>query len=245
LISERTPQPIVVLISGRGSNMRTLVEHSRADARAYQVVRVLSDKPAAAGLALARDLRVPAAAVPASGGATGNPSDRAGYDRRLAAAIDECAPALIVLAGFMRILSPEFVNRYAGRIVNIHPSLLPKYPGLHTHRAVLAAGDPVHGATVHFVTAELDGGPPIIQAVVPVRPDDDEATLAARVQAQEHHIYPLAVDWYCEGRLRCRNGHAWLDGEALSLPVQYDGDDPRGGGQPGRASPGGAPARNR
>ena len=214
--NERTPQPVVVLISGRGSNMRALVEHSRADARAYEVVRVLSDKPAAAGLALARDLGVAAAAVPAS----------AEYDRGLAAAIDECVPALIVLAGFMRILSPEFVNRYAGRIMNIHPSLLPKYPGLHTHRAVLAAGDPIHGATVHFVTAELDGGPPIIQAKVQVRPDDDEATLAARVQAEEHRIYPLAVGWYCEGRLRCREGRAWLDGEALDVPVQYDGGAP-------------------
>jgi phosphoribosylglycinamide formyltransferase-1 len=224
LSNERTPRPIVVLISGRGSNMRALVEHSRADARAYEVVRVLSDRPAAAGLALARDLGIAAAAVPAS----------AEYDSMLATAIDECAPALIVLAGFMRILSPEFVNRYAGRILNIHPSLLPKYPGLHTHRAVLAAGDPVHGATVHFVTAELDGGPPIIQAVVQVRPDDDEVTLAARVQAEEHHIYPLAVDWYCEGRLRCREGRAWLDGEALGVPVQYDGGDPRGGHPPRR-----------
>jgi phosphoribosylglycinamide formyltransferase 1 len=224
LSSERTPQPIVVLISGRGSNMRALVEHSRADARAYEVVRVLSDKPAAAGLALARDLGVAAAAVPAS----------AEYDRRLAAAIDECAPALIVLAGFMRILSPEFVDRYAGRIMNIHPSLLPKFPGLHTHRAVLAAGDPVHGATVHFVTAELDGGPAIIQAKVQVRHDDDEATLAARVQAEEHHIYPLAVGWYCEGRLHCREGRAWLDGEALGVPVQYDGGGPRGGHPPRR-----------
>jgi phosphoribosylglycinamide formyltransferase-1 len=232
LSSERTPQPVVVLISGRGSNMRALVERSRAQTSAYEVVRVLSDKPAAAGLALARDLGVAAAAVPA--GADGNPSGRAEYDRKLAAAIDECAPALIVLAGFMRILSPEFVNRYAGRILNIHPSLLPKYPGLHTHRAVLAAGDPVHGATVHFVTAELDGGPPIVQAMVPVRPDDDETTLAARVQAEEHRIYPLAVGWYCEGRLRCREGRAWLDGEPLVVPVQYGGGDlpggaPRGG----------------
>jgi phosphoribosylglycinamide formyltransferase-1 len=245
LSNERTPQPIVVLISGRGSNMRALVEHSRADGRAYEVVRVLSDKPAAAGLALARDLGVAAAAVPASGDAAGNPSGRADYDRRLAAAIDECAPALIVLAGFMRILSPEFVNRYAGRVLNIHPSLLPKYPGLHTHRAVLAAGDTVHGATVHFVTEELDGGPPIIQAMVQVRPGDDEATLAARVQAEEHHIYPLAVGWYCEGRLRCREGRAWLDGEALGVPVQYGGGDARGGDQPGRASPGGAPPPSR
>jgi phosphoribosylglycinamide formyltransferase 1 len=226
LSTERTPQPVVVLISGRGGNMRALVEHSRATASAYEVVRVLSDKPAAAGLALARDLGVAAAAVPASAGTTGNPSGRAAYDRSLAAAVDECAPALIVLAGFMRILSPEFVNRYAGRILNIHPSLLPKYPGLHTHRKVLAAGDAVHGATVHFVTEELDGGPPIIQAIVKVRPDDEEATLAARVQAEEHHIYPLAVAWYCEGRLRCREGRAWLDGEPLVKPVQYDGGEP-------------------
>jgi phosphoribosylglycinamide formyltransferase-1 len=245
LSTERAPQPIVVLISGRGSNMRALVEHSRAEARAYEVVRVLSDKPAAAGLVLARDLGVAAAAVPACGDAAGNPPGRAEYDRRLAAAIDECAPALIVLAGFMRILSPEFVNRYAGRIMNIHPSLLPKYPGLHTHRAVLAAGDPIHGATVHFVTTELDGGPPIIQAKVQVRPDDDEAILAARVQAEEHRIYPLAVGWYCEGRLRCREGRAWLDGEALGVPVQYERGDRRGADQPDRASPGGAPARNR
>jgi phosphoribosylglycinamide formyltransferase-1 len=239
LSNQHTPQPVVVLISGRGSNMRALVEHSRAQPAAYEVVRVLSDNPAAGGLALARDLGIAAAAVPASGAAVGNPSGRKEYDRRLAAAIDECAPALIVLAGFMRILSPEFVNRYEGRILNIHPSLLPQYPGLHTHRAVLTAGDPVHGATVHFVTAELDGGPPIIQAMVPVRPDDDETALAARVQAEEHRIYPLAVGWYCEGRLRCRDGRAWLDGKALDVPVQYRGGDLPGGvprgGEPGAA----------
>jgi phosphoribosylglycinamide formyltransferase-1 len=126
----------------------------------------------------------------------------------------------------MRILSAEFVDRYAGRILNIHPSLLPKYPGLHTHRKVIAAHDPVHGATVHFVTAELDGGPRIIQARVKVNPDDDEATLAARVQTQEHRIYPVAVRWYCEGRLRCREGRAWLDGAALAEPVLYHDGDP-------------------
>jgi phosphoribosylglycinamide formyltransferase-1 len=225
--------------------MRALVEHSRALPSSYVVVRVLSDRPAAAGLVLARELGVAAAAVPVSDGA-GNQSGRAEFDRRLAAAIDECDPALIVLAGFMRILSPEFVNRYAGRILNIHPSLLPKYPGLHTHRAVLAAGDPVHGATVHFVTAELDGGPPIIQAMVAVRPDDDETTLAARVQAEEHRIYPLAVGWYCEGRLLCREGRAWLDGKALGVPVQYDGGgEAAGGARPGGAPRGGAPRGSR
>jgi phosphoribosylglycinamide formyltransferase-1 len=201
--------------------MKALVEHSRAQARPYRVTRVISDQPAAAGLAIARDLGVPTRCIPAD-----KTLDRTAYDRTLAQAIDACEPALVVLAGFMRILSDEFVGRYAGRILNIHPSLLPKYPGLHTHRRVLAAHDPVHGATVHFVTAELDGGPPIIQARVPVRPDDDEATLAARVQDQEHRIYPLAIDWFCAGRLHCRNGRAWLDGAALAEPVQYDGGDP-------------------
>jgi phosphoribosylglycinamide formyltransferase-1 len=204
--------------------MRALIERSREPPQAYEVVLVLSDQPAAFGLTVARDLGVEARTVPA-----GKPADRVAYGRALAAVIDQCAPSLIVLAGFMRILSAEFVDRYAGRILNIHPSLLPKYPGLHTHRKVIAAHDPVHGATVHFVTAELDGGPPIIQARVKVYPNDDEATLAARVQTQEHRIYPVAVRWYCEGRLRCREGRAWLDGTALAEPVLYpDGDPVRG-----------------
>lgn len=222
--SETAPQPVVVLISGRGSNMQALVERSREPAQPYRVALVLSDKPEAAGLSIARNLGVASRALPARDAA-----DRVAYDRALAAAIDECAPSLIVLAGFMRILSAEFVARYAGRILNIHPSLLPKYPGLHTHRRVLAAHDPVHGATVHFVTAELDGGPPIIQAQVKVHPDDDEAALAARVQRQEHKIYPLAVSWYCQGRLRCRDGRAWLDGAALAAPVLYDDGHPARG----------------
>ncbi len=210
-----TPKPVVILISGRGSNMRALIERSRAPAAPYRVALVLSDRAAAAGLGLAHDLGVPARTLP-----TGE-SARA-FERPLADAIEQCAPALLVLAGFMRILSPDFVARYAGRIVNIHPSLLPKYPGLHTHRRVLAAQEAVHGATVHFVTAELDGGPRIIQAQVAVRPDDDEAALAARVLAQEHEIYPLAVSWYCEGRLRWCDGRAWLDDAALAEPVLYE-----------------------
>jgi len=180
---------------------------------------VLSDRAAAAGLGLARDLAVPARALAADAPARA-------FERTLADAIDECEPTLIVLAGFMRILSPEFVAAYAGRILNIHPSLLPKYPGLHTHRKALAAHDVVHGATVHFVTAELDGGPRIIQTQVAVRPDDDEATLAARVIAREHEIYPLAVSWYCEGRLRWRDGRAWLDGVSLTEPVLYEDGRP-------------------
>jgi phosphoribosylglycinamide formyltransferase-1 len=227
------PQSIVVLISGRGSNMRTLVEESRLPDAPYRVALVLSDKPAAAGLAVARDLGIATqaiAAVEAEPSAVRSvPPDlaiatsaRESYDERLATAIDAYAPPLIVLAGFMRILSAKFVERYAGRLLNIHPSLLPKYPGLHTHRKALAARDAEHGATVHFVTAELDGGPPVIQARVPVEPSDDEATLAARVQAVEHRIYPLAVRWFCEGRLRCKGPHAWLDGRRLETPVMYE-----------------------
>ena len=215
---------MVILISGRGSNMRALL----AGAQGYRVARVLSDVPTAGGLAVAREWGIDAQAVPGQAGLDGAGArlDRAGYDLRLAEAIDRAEPALLVLAGFMRILSPEFVGRYAGRILNIHPSLLPRHPGLHTHRKALAAHDEVHGATVHFVTAELDGGPPVVQARVPVLPGDDEATLAARVLAEEHRIYPLAVNWYCSGRLRCRDGLAWLDGRPLTAPLQYAAGEP-------------------
>jgi len=216
LSTQQHREPIVILISGRGSNMRALVERSRGVTMGYDVVGVLSDNPAAAGLALARDLGVLARAlVPVKS------ADRAGYDRELAAAIDEWGPSLIVLAGFMRILSAEFVARYAGRILNIHPSLLPKFPGLHTHRRALEAHETQHGATVHFVTEQLDGGPAIIQARITVNPGDDADSLAARVQAEEHRIYPLAVRWYSEGRLRYAKGRAWLDGTELLGPVQY------------------------
>lgn len=200
--------------------MRALIEHSRDAGAAYTVSKVFSDKPDAAGLELARGLGIPAQALAAA-----KTADRAAYDRALAAAIDDCSPSLIVLAGFMRILSAQFVTHFAGRILNIHPSLLPKFPGLHTHRRALQAHDPQHGATVHFVTEQLDGGPPVIQARVAVMANDDESTLAARVQALEHRIYPLAVRWFCEGRLRCDGGQAWLDGRVLREPVQFtDGD---------------------
>jgi phosphoribosylglycinamide formyltransferase-1 len=191
--------------------MRALVERSREPAPAYRVARVLSDRPDAPGLELARDLGVDAQWVPF---------------HALSAEVDDSAAELIVLAGFMRILAPEFVARHAGRILNIHPSLLPKYPGLDTHRRVLAAKDAVHGATVHFVSAELDAGPPVIQARIKVEPDDDEASLAARVMIKEHRIYPMAVNWYGSGRLRCHDGQAWLDGAALGAPVLYEGGQP-------------------
>ena len=213
----RTPprQPIVILISGRGSNMRALIEHSQTATAAYSVRSVIADRADAGGLEVARHFGIAARALtPAKG------TERVEYDQALAAAIDECSPSLIALAGFMRILSAPFVQRYAGKMLNIHPSLLPKYAGLHTHRRAIEARDAVHGVTVHFVTEQLDGGPRVIQARVPVEAGDTEATLSRRVLAQEHVIYPLAVDWFCQGRLRCEEGEAFLDGRVLSEPMQ-------------------------
>jgi phosphoribosylglycinamide formyltransferase 1 len=212
------PERVVVLISGRGSNMRALIERSHDPAMGYRVTGVLSDHAKAGGLQVAIDLGVPARAL-----VPDKAAPRADYDSKLAAAIDEYSPSLVVLAGFMRILSAPFVARYAGRILNIHPSLLPKYPGLDTHRRVLEAHDSQHGATVHFVTEQLDGGPPVVQGRIHVESDDDPESLQARVQVLEHRIYPLAVRWYCTGRLRYREGRAWLDGKPLAAPVHYDG----------------------
>jgi phosphoribosylglycinamide formyltransferase 1 len=195
--------------------MRALIE-AASQPPGFAVAKVISDQAAAPGLLVARDLGVPAQALPAQ-----IPEDREAYDRRLGAAITEFSPCLVVLAGFMRILSAEFIAAFEGRILNIHPSLLPKYPGLHTHRRALEARDAEHGATVHFVTEALDAGPQVIQARIAVGPNDDEASLAMRVQAQEHLIYPLAVRWFCEGRLRYRDGRAWLDGAVLERPVKY------------------------
>jgi phosphoribosylglycinamide formyltransferase 1 len=209
---------IIILVSGRGSNMRALIEQSQLRAAPYSVAQVLSDRADAEGLKTARGLGIAVRAVTAAAGV-----DRADYDAALGKAIEECAPTLVVLAGFMRILGAQFVERFAGKIINIHPSLLPKYPGLHTHRRVLEAGDSEHGATVHFVTEKLDGGPRVIQSRVAVAADDTEETLSRRVLAQEHRIYPLAVRWFAEGRLRYRAGKAWLDGQPLSEPVQFTG----------------------
>jgi len=183
---------IVILISGRGSNMQAILEARLP----LTIAAVISNEPQAAGLAVAHKHGVATRAVDHRAYA-----ERATFETALAQTLDTLTPDLIVLAGFMRILSATFVDRYAGRIINIHPSLLPALPGLHTHRAALAAGLKVHGCTVHFVTPQVDFGPVIIQAAVPVLPDDTEDTLAARVLAQEHRIYPQAVRWFCEDRL--------------------------------------------
>jgi phosphoribosylglycinamide formyltransferase-1 len=186
---------VVVLISGRGSNLRTLVDAG------LPVAAVISNRADAAGVEFAGARRIPAAVV----AHTAYPS-REAFDAALAAEIERHRPALIALAGFMRVLTPAFVARHAGRLMNIHPSLLPAFPGLHTHARALAAGVKLHGCTVHFVGAEVDHGPIVIQAAVPVKPDDDEAQLAARVLVQEHRIYPQAVRWFLDGKLRVEHG---------------------------------------
>jgi phosphoribosylglycinamide formyltransferase-1 len=192
---------IVILISGRGSNMEAIQQRCAEQGWPAAVVAVVANRADAAGLAYAAGQGIATAVVDHRAHAS-----REAFDDALARAVEGYAPDLVVLAGFMRILGPAFVQRFDGRLLNIHPSLLPAFPGLHTHRRALAAGCKAVGATVHFVTPELDHGPIVMQSVVPVRPGDDEAALAARVLATEHVIYPQAVRWFVEGRLRVEDG---------------------------------------
>lgn len=188
---------IVVLISGRGSNMEAIVQACATEGWSARIAAVVSNQPEASGLAFARARGIATAVVDHRAHAS-----REDFDAALRDAIDAFAPELLVLAGFMRILTPGFVAHYAGRMVNVHPSLLPAFTGLHTHRRAIESGCKAAGATVHFVTAELDHGPIIAQAVVPVLPGDTEETLAARVLAREHLLYPRAVRWLVDGLLR-------------------------------------------
>jgi phosphoribosylglycinamide formyltransferase-1 len=214
------PLPVVVLISGAGTNLKAIAERARDGTIPVEIRAVISDRAAAAGLAWAAANGLETAVVPA-----GEFADREAFDAALAACIDRYAPRLVALAGFMRVLGAGFVDRYLGRMLNIHPSLLPRHRGLHTHRRALEAGDRVHGASVHFVTTELDGGPVVLQARVPVHESDDEAALAARVLAQEHRIYPECIGWFAEGRLTFRDGAAVLDGRVLETPVLREARD--------------------
>jgi phosphoribosylglycinamide formyltransferase 1 len=188
---------IVILISGRGSNMEAIV---RAGLPA-EIAAVISNRADAAGLRFSAQSGIPGEVVDER-----DFSSRDAFEGALASAIDRHSPDLIALAGFMRVLGPDFVRRHSGRMLNIHPSLLPAFPGLHTHRRALQEGVKLHGCTVHFVTPQVDHGPIIVQAAVPVRAADTEATLAARVLRQEHRIYPLAIRWFVEGRLVLENG---------------------------------------
>ncbi|MEB6388303.1 phosphoribosylglycinamide formyltransferase [Kluyvera ascorbata] len=197
---------IVVLISGSGSNLQALIDACEQKRIPGTIRAVFSNKADAFGLERAREAGIPQHALAASQFAS-----REAFDRELMHEIDAYAPDVVVLAGYMRILSAEFVQHYQGKLLNIHPSLLPKYPGLNTHRQALDNGDTEHGTSVHFVTEELDGGPVILQAKVPVFDDDDEEEITSRVQAQEHAIYPLVVGWFLNGRLKMQDNHAWLD----------------------------------
>jgi phosphoribosylglycinamide formyltransferase 1 len=197
----RAMKNIVILISGRGSNMQAIVRSAKSEQWPCRIAAVISNRADAEGLAFAAEQGISTDVVVSK-----EFPSRDTFDAALRVAIDRFSPDLVVLAGFMRILTPAFVDHYTGRLLNIHPSLLPSFPGLATHRQALAAGVKAHGATVHFVTAELDHGPIVEQAVVPVLPGDTEHTLAERVLVQEHVIYPRAVRWFVEGRLTIENG---------------------------------------
>lgn len=203
---------IVILASGRGSNMQAIVQAAEREQWPARVACVVANRPDAQVLPAARALGVPAVLVDH----TAYPS-RDAFDEALAAQIDAHQPALVLLAGFMRVLSDAFVQRYDGRLMNIHPSLLPSFPGLKAHERALQAGVKVHGATVHFVTSQLDHGPIVAQAAVPVQPDDTPPTLAARVQQAEHRLYPLAAGWFVRDLLRIEQGIVRVQGNPAQL----------------------------
>ena len=202
------PAAVVILISGRGTNLQAILDAIRAGSLPIVIRAVISNNPEAEGLRHARAAGVPTEIIDHRAY-----SERAQFDAALMQAIDRHAPRLVLLAGFMRILGDAFIRHYAGRLLNIHPSLLPDFKGVNTHARALAAGARQHGASVHFVTSDLDGGPVIVQASVPVRADDNAVTLGARVLEEEHRIFALAIRWCVAGRLTIRDGRVLLDGE--------------------------------
>lgn len=201
---------IVVLISGSGSNLQAIIDRCANEQIAGEICAVLSNRADAYGLERARNANIATRAISHK-----DYSSREDYDLALQTAIDEFSPDLVVLAGFMRILTPAFVQHYQGKMLNIHPSLLPKYQGLHTHQRAIDAGDSVHGVSVHFVTEELDGGPVIQQAKVTIEDSDTADSLAAKVLVEEHQLYPRVINWFCEGRLTMHGQSAQLDAECL------------------------------
>lgn len=212
-MQRQMPEPcdVVVLLSGTGSNLQALIDSTRTGDSPVRIAAVISNRSDAYGLQRARDAGIDTRSLDHKAF-----DGREAFDSALIELIDAFNPKLVILAGFMRILSADFVRHYAGRLLNIHPSLLPKYKGMHTHQRALDAGDSEHGCSVHFVTEELDGGPLVVQAVVPVESDDSAQTLAQRVHTQEHRIYPLAVRWFAEGRLILGDQGALLDGQLLA-----------------------------
>lgn len=212
---------LAVLISGRGSNLQAFIDACANSSLAADIGVVISNNPAAPGLQLAAQAGIPTRCIDHR-----DFSSREAFDAALASEVGHWQTDLVILAGFMRILTPAFIQPFSGRLLNVHPSLLPKYPGLHTHQRALDAGDREAGVTVHFVTLELDGGPPIIQAREPILAGDTAATLAARVIAKEHLIYPLVAQWYVAGRLQLTDHGAFLDGEPIpATGIDYPQQD--------------------
>lgn len=209
---------IAVLISGSGSNLQAIIDAIARGGIDGRIAGVLSNRADAYGLVRARQAGIATAVI-----THGDFADREAFDAALMRQVDAWDVDVVVLAGFMRILTPGFVAHYEGRLLNIHPSLLPKYKGLHTHRRALEAGDAEHGCSVHFVTAELDGGPVVAQAAVPVLPGDDEERLAARVHGAEHHLYPQVLAWLAAGELEYRDGRPRFRGQALDAPLRLGG----------------------
>lgn len=207
------PCKTAILVSGSGTNLQAFIDAVAGGHLDLELAVVFSNNPKAYGLERADKAGIPTACIPHA-----NYPDRASFDRALIHELDPYAPELLILAGYMRVLSTEFVAQYPGRILNIHPALLPRYPGLNTHQRVLDAGDEWHGSTVHFVTEELDGGPRVLQGRLKVQPGETADALAARVQAIEHRIYPEAAAWVGAGRAKFRNGQCWIDGKPAAEP---------------------------
>lgn len=208
------PKKIVVLISGSGSNLQAIIDHQKKHCDVYEIALVISNRPNAYGLERASIAGINTLIVDHT-----EFSSREAFDDVLQKAIDNVNSDLVVLAGFMRILSTGFTQHFLGKMINIHPSLLPKYTGLHTHKRAIESGDKEHGLSIHFVTAELDGGPVILQATVKIEPFDSEQTLAEKVHQQEHIAYPLVVEWFVEGKLELKNNQAWLNQKCLHNPI--------------------------
>ena len=217
--SPAEPLPIVILISGYGSNLQAIIDAVHNGDLPVEIRGVISNRPDAYGLARAKEAGIPTKVIDHT-----THQNRRAFDLELQKAIDGFQPALVVLAGFMRILGAELIDHYRGRMMNIHPSLLPDYPGLNTHQRVLDAKEKRHGASVHFVTGELDSGPVIIQARIAVMPEDDTKSLAARIQKLEHRIYPVAIKWFAQGRLGFKEDIILLDNKPLIKPVEYQED---------------------
>jgi phosphoribosylglycinamide formyltransferase-1 len=207
-------QKFVVLISGSGSNLQAIIDAVAGRRLRAQIVGVLSNKADAYGLTRAQTAGIPTAVI-----SHRDYADRDAFDRAMMKQIDAWEADVVVLAGFMRILTPDFVNHFDGRLLNIHPSLLPKYKGLHTHQRALDSSDTEHGCSIHLVNAALDDGPVVAQAIVSILPDDDEASLTERVHKSEHKLYPLVLGWMADRRLLVKDGKPWLDGALLEQPV--------------------------